>query len=105
MEFKVIWSNFAEERIEEIYEYYKTEASIRIAKKVILNLIEATVVLAYNPNIVQIEELLVDRDKKYRYLLHKNHKIIYSVDADNGYVKIADVFDTRQNPVKIKRNN
>jgi len=33
MEFKVIWSNFAEERIEEIYEYYKTEASIIIAKK------------------------------------------------------------------------
>ena len=104
MEFKVIWSNFAEEKIDEIYEYYKLEASIRISKNLISNLVDATIILSNNPYVGQIEELLVERGEKYRYLLHKNYKIIYSVDINKGLIKIADIFDTRQNPIKIKRN-
>ena len=33
-----------------------------------------------------------------------NYKIIYSVDIELKLIKVADVFDTRQNPIKIKRN-
>lgn len=52
----------------------------------------------------QIEDLLIDRENTYRYLICKNYKIIYSVDQKLKLIKIADVFDTRQNPTKIKRN-
>ena len=104
MEFNVIWSDFAEEKIDEIYEYYKIEASIRVAKNLVLGIIESTVALIENPYLGQIEVLLAERDEKYRYLLYKNYKIIYSVDIDNEYIKIADVFDTRQSPIKMKRN-
>jgi len=52
MDFKIIWSEFAENQIDEIY---------------------------------------------------KKCQIIYSVDQENIFIKIADVFDTRQNPIKIHR--
>ena len=51
----------------------------------------------------QIEDLLVDRDHIYRYIVCDNYKIIYSVNIELKLIKIADVFDTRQNPIKIKR--
>lgn len=104
MEFNVIWSHFAEEQIDDIFEYYKLEANLRIAKKIIASLISATEILEKNPEIGQIEELLYERKDVYRYLVHKNYKIIYSIDKDQKRIKIADVFDTRQNPVKITRS-
>ena len=52
----------------------------------------------------QIEELLIDRKSVYRYIVCGNFKIIYSIDKELKLIKIADVFDTRQNPIKIKRN-
>ena len=104
MKFKILWSDFAEKKIDEIFQYYKTEASTGIAKKLISNIINATAILTDSPHVGQIEELLLERSEEYRYLLYKNYKIIYSVDMNTGFIKIADIFDTRQNPVKIKRN-
>lgn len=52
----------------------------------------------------QIEDLLIDREDDYRYIVCDNYKIIYSVDIELQLIKIADVFDTRQNPITIKRN-
>nr|WP_264554426.1 hypothetical protein [Flavobacterium sp. N1861] len=57
------------------------------------------------PEIGQEESLLKQRSVHYRYLVFKNYKIIYSIDNEKGFIKIADVFDTRQNPLKIKRNS
>jgi len=104
MKFKIIWSSFAEEQIDEIFEYYKTEASPKIAKNLTSNLIKSAEILSDNPYVGQVEELLIERAGKYRYLVYKNYKIIYSIDAENQFIKIADVFDTRQNPIKIERN-
>ncbi|HTO34621.1 MAG TPA: hypothetical protein VLZ72_00165 [Flavobacterium sp.] len=55
------------------------------------------------PFIGQEEELLKKRKIKYHYLVYKNYKLIYSVDEQKGFIKIADVFDTRQNPAKMNR--
>jgi len=101
---KIIWSLFAEEKLDEIFEYHKTEANIRIARRLIYNLIKATDILIKNPYIGQVDELLIDRTESYRYLLHGNYKVIYSVDTEKGFIKIADIFDTRQNPLKISKS-
>ena len=50
-----------------------------------------------------IEELLLDRENVYRYIVCKSYKIIYSIDANLKLIKIADIFDTRQNPIESKR--
>jgi len=98
---KIIWSEFAETQLDKIYEYYEKNASPRIAKKLLKVIINEPEKLIQKPLIGQEEELLKQREIHYRYLVYKNYKLIYSVDMENGFIKIADVFDCRQNPVKI----
>ena|SRR5690606_1462960 len=103
MTLKTIWSEFAETQLDEIYEYYEKKASPQAAKKLLTGIINEPKKLIKTPLIGQEEELLKQREIHYRYLIFKNYKLIYSVDMENGFIKIADVFDTRQNPPKIKR--
>ena len=103
MTLKIIWSEFAEFQLDEIYEYYEKKASPKIAKKLIKEIVDEPKKLITAPQIGQEEELLKDREIQYRYLVYKNYKLIYSVDRENGFIKISDVFDTRQNPPKLKR--
>lgn len=103
MVFKVIWSDFAEKQLDEIFEYYHKNISVITAKKIVQSMLLETERLEKDPFIGQVEDLLIDRKIKYRYIIYTNYKVIYSVDKQNGFIKIADVFDTRQNPVKITR--
>lgn len=103
MKLEVIWSEFAEFQLDEIFNYYKEEASLEIATKLVRDLINESNKLGKSPYIGQKELRLAQRKTQYRYLVHKHYKIIYSVDEENELVKIADVFDTRQYPSKIKR--
>ena len=100
---KIVWSKFAETQLDKIYKYYENKAGPRIAKKIIIGIISEPKKLIKTPLIGPKEELLSQREFDYRYLIHKNYKLIYSIDAKNRFIKIADVFDTRQNPIKIKR--
>ncbi|MEH6682706.1 MAG: type II toxin-antitoxin system RelE/ParE family toxin [Sediminicola sp.] len=92
---KVIWSEFAETQLDEIYKYYEKNASPGIAKKLLKGIINEPKKLIKTPQIGQEEELPIQREILYRYLVYKNYKLIYSVDTENGFIKIADVFDTR----------
>jgi len=103
MKLKVIWSDFAEKQLDEIYEYYQLKISAITAKKIAVGILSQTEILEENPYLGQRENLLINRKIEYRYLIYTNYKIIYSVDEQNGFVKIADIFDSRQNPVKIIR--
>mgnify|MGYP003624194328 CR=1 FL=1 len=103
MTFKIIWSAFSETQLDEIYEYYEKKASARVASKIVNGIIKESEKLIKASFIGQEEELLKERKIQYRYLAFKNYKLIYSVDEQNGFIKTADVFDTRQNPPKLKR--
>jgi len=103
MAYRIIWSNQAENELDKIFEYYSENAGIDIAQKLIEKIISEPNTLLTNPEMTQREEHLFDRENVYRYLVCKNYKLIYSVDAKEKLIKIADVFDTRQNPIKIKR--
>ena len=103
MAYKIIWSAFAETQLDEIYEYYEMKVSSRVASKLVKGIINEPNKLLKATFIGQEEELLKERAILYRYLVFKNYKIIYSIDQENGFIKIADVFDTRQNPPKMKR--
>ena len=62
-----------------------------------------TDILESNPYIGQIEESLRDRTKEFRYLVRNNYKIIYWTNLDKNQIEIWDIFDCRQDPLKIKR--
>ena len=103
MELEVYWTQFAEDKLTDIFEYYKFNAGIKVAQKLVNGIIDESLKLSKNPFIGQREDLLIDRIQEYRYLVFKNYKIIYWVDEINKMVLVSHVFDTRQNPIKINR--
>lgn len=100
MDLKVFWTDTARFQLEDIFDYYKNKASLHVAKKIINQIIDKAIYLEKHPNTGQIEELLKERKNNYRYLVEGNYKIIYWIE--DNYIKIAAVFDCRQNPIKIK---
>lgn len=96
---KVIWSNLAEDSLISIYKYYREVAGIKIARKIKIEIFEATRLLIKHPDSGQIEEVLNPLDEGHRYLVKRHHKIIYK-RVEEG-ILITDIFDTRQDPIKI----
>ena len=104
MHYSIVWSAWAEIQLDNIYYFYLEEAGINIASQLIEDLILSPEILRKNPYICQDEQLLLHRSIKYKYLIHKNYKLIFTNDELTKTIKITDVFDTRQNPIKIDRN-
>jgi plasmid stabilization system protein ParE len=104
MTFQIIWSEFAETQLDEIYDFYARKAGKRVAGKLLKGIINEPNRLIETPYIGQEEDFLKHRKITYRYLVFKNYKLIYAVDEKEGFIKIMDVFDARQNPSKIARN-
>ena len=102
MELVVYWIRFAESKLDDIYEYYELKASAKIAKGIIIGIIDKTILLKKSPLVGQKEELLSDRLQNFRYLVFKNYKIIYWINQNKNRIDIVHVFDTRQSPSKIK---
>jgi plasmid stabilization system protein ParE len=100
---KVIWTKTALTSLYEIYKYYKENVSITIACKVRDNILAIARQLENHTHIGQIEELLKEMKGGHRYIVKDNCKIIYKIQTNKMY--ITDVFDTRQDPDKIKERN
>jgi toxin ParE1/3/4 len=101
MELKVYWTLFAESKLEDIFEYYKINVDIKVAKKITNGILDTTSKLTKKPFIGQIEDLLSGRTLVFRYIVYQNYKIIYLVNEVKNHVLILNVFDTRQSPLKI----
>lgn len=102
MELTVFWSEYASYKLKEIYEYYKSNADKKVATKIVESIVDETNRLKIRPKIGQAEDFLSESPKGFRYLIYKNHKIIYWIDESKNRVDISNVFDTRQNPIKLK---
>lgn len=100
---KIIWSNFASESLKEIYLYHKEVASEPIAKRLKTSIFNTTRQLIKHPLSGQIEETLAMLEQGHRYLVKGNYKIIYR--KINEGILITDIFDTRQDPIKINNPN
>ena len=71
MNFEIIWSDFAESQLDEIFEYYVKNASLKVAKNLLQKLLAEPNRIMDNPEMLQIEELLIDRPNEYRYIVYK----------------------------------
>lgn len=101
MELAVYWTQFAENKLEDVFSYYIEKASENIALQLVNGIIDKSLELEKNPLIGQKEMLLSDRIQEFRYLIYKNYKIIYWVNEANQRVEIVTLFDCRQNPIKM----
>jgi plasmid stabilization system protein ParE len=102
MELEVFWSNFAKNKLEEIFDYYKLKAGLKVANKIINGIVIQTIGLNKTPVRGQIEDIFKDDDREFRYLVYTNYKIVYYINRKTSRIVIANVFDTRQNPEKLK---
>ncbi|MFA6402975.1 MAG: type II toxin-antitoxin system RelE/ParE family toxin [Salinivirgaceae bacterium] len=100
---KIIWSDFASATLKDIYVYYKEKSGVSVAKRIKSNIFMATKHLIKNPNSGQIELSLEKLNEGYRYLVESNYKIIYKQVAEG--ILITDVFDCRQDPIKMNDEN
>ena len=101
MELTVYWTEFAEDKLEDVFSYYSEKASLRYAQQLAEELIDRSLELETNPLIGQKEILLEDRIQEFRYLVYKNYKIIYWVNNKKQRIEIVNLFDCRQNPLKM----
>ena len=96
---KILWTDFASEMLSEIYDYYKVNASPSIAQKIITEIFTTTKQLQKHPVSGQLEINLEKLNAGHIYLVKGNYKIIYKQIPEG--VLITDVFDTRQDPIKV----
>lgn len=98
---KIIWTDFAIQNLKDIFDYYSENANKKVAHKIRKQILASTKYLIQNPQSGQIELSLEKLNQKYRYLVVENYKVIYKIIENE--IRIADVFDTCQNPIKIER--
>lgn len=98
---RVIFTIPAKQKLKEIYAYYEEAASKRIAESMTNDIVDAIEILIDHPHAGQKEELLADLNRGHPRIVEGNYKIIYRIQGDTIY--ITDIFDSRQNPIKMKR--
>jgi plasmid stabilization system protein ParE len=101
MEIKIEWLTKAKRQVKGIYEYYRSEAGVDVAQKIVQKIYAKPNILATNPYFGQPDEYLLDLPQGYRRLLEGRYKIVYYVEEN--VVWIVAVFDTRQNPAKLRK--
>lgn len=90
MAFKINWSAFFEVQSDEIYEYYEKHASLRVATKIVNEIIQESEKLIKASFIGHQEQLLKERKTQYRYLVTRDIKLIYSVDEKTNLLKLLN---------------
>lgn len=101
MALRVYWTDFAKAALHDIFDYYSNQVSVRVSLNLVRGLITSTEILKEQPFIGKKEVLLSHKSEGFRYLVYKNYKIIYWINHIEQRVEVVDVFDTRQNPIKI----
>ena len=96
---KIIWPDFASMTLKDIYNYHKSVAGIQIARKIKESIFIAAKHLVKFPEPGQIEISLKKMNESHRYLVDGHYKIIYKKISEG--ILITDVFDTRQDPIKM----
>ncbi len=104
MEIEIYWTDFAKKELNKIFDYFQQKVNLKLARKLTTQIVSDTDILKSSPEIGTREENLKSRPQKFRYIVSTNYKIIYWYNSEMDRVEIVDVFDTRQNPKKIKRN-
>lgn len=97
---KVIWSAWALQQLDEIHVWYCTRSSSTVADGIVEDIMTMTNLLEQFPYGGQVEPWLSHLGLDHRRVVAGNYKVVYRVVGD--VVRIVDVFDSRQDPWKMK---
>lgn len=94
------WTLEAKKDLKNIYMFYTKHFSKTLALKIKNEALNKVKTLELGTQLGQEEELLKFLNQGHRYLISNHNKIIYKVENKVAY--ITHVFDTRQNPERLK---
>jgi addiction module RelE/StbE family toxin len=94
---KILWDNQAKADLKLIFEFIKLK-SLQGAKNVIRD------VVSQSKDIHFVEQYQMDEflGEPYRRMIVRDYKIIYKVHSEME-IRILQIFDTRQSPIKLKK--
>jgi len=94
---QILWDNQAKADLKLIFEFIKLK-SPQGAKNVIRDIIIQSKSIHFAEQ-YQIDEFL---GEPFRRMVVRNYKIIYKIQSETE-IRILQIFDTRQNPIKLKK--
>ncbi|TDP60700.1 type II toxin-antitoxin system RelE/ParE family toxin [Flavobacterium dankookense] len=94
---QILWDNQAKADLKLIFEFIKLK-SPQGAKNVVRDIVLQSKNIHFTEQ-YQVDEFL---GEPYRRMVVRNYKIIYKVQSETE-IRILQIFDTRQNPIKIKK--
>ncbi len=97
--FEIIWTKSALNDLDIIIDFI-SQTSQRTAESVASKILKHTSQLSEFPKSGQVEPTLNNLKFEYRYIIEGHSKIIYRLDKSKIFIE--RVFDTRQNPDKLK---
>ena len=97
---RVVWSAWSLQQLDEIHAWYCTQASAAVADRIVEDILAVTRLLEQFPYGGQVEPWLEQQGLGHRRVVLGNYKVVYRIFANE--VRIVDVFDSRQDPGKMK---
>jgi len=97
---RLIYTIQALKSLQECLDFLPPEVSPEKVNKIRDKILTKADMLLLNPKLGQIEEYLTPLNLFHRRIIEGNYKIIYRVEDENIF--ITDIFDSRQNPDKMK---
>lgn len=86
--------------LKESLDFIANEVSSQKLIEIRNQLLDSTDILTSHPKLGKKEEYLAHLDLGHRSIIEGHYKIIYKIEKELIY--ITDIFDTRQNPEKMK---
>jgi toxin ParE1/3/4 len=99
---KLVYSEYALEQLQRILDFlvFRQEIPPQKALEIRDKILDKADTILSNVYMAQKEELLEHLQLSHRRLTISNYKIIYTIKTD--HILITDIFDTRQDPDKMK---
>jgi len=98
---EIIWLPLAEKALESVFSFYEGK-SIQVAQKIMNDILQATDQLSKHPEMAAIESMLQERQEIFRSLIvRQTYKVVYYIE--DTVIYIADIWDCRQFPEKLKK--
>ncbi len=87
MEKEIIWTQTAQNQLEDIYFYLLEETkSFEIANKVVDALVNSVTILKNKWEIYETDEFRIPKDNSYRAFEKFNYRISYKIDLKKVYI-------------------
>jgi len=101
----VIWTEFAENKLKQVFDYYNDVAGYNVAKKIVTKIKKSAELLEIMPLMAPIEVGLKKCKFKHRALVvNKIFKVVYFIDEKTECIVIATIWDCRRDPIKLQED-